>query len=66
MIGSSLVLGSSGGGGTPYEGLYREAQLERGIFFKLQVYKRVAILLVEVYKREEKSVIWVWRRAQKG
>ena len=32
-----------GGGGTPYNGLYREAPPERGTFFRLQVYKRVGI-----------------------
>ena len=32
-----------GGGGTPYNGLYGEAPPERGIFFRLQVYKRVEI-----------------------
>ena len=31
---------------------------------RLQVYERVGILLVEVYWREEKSVIWVCERAQ--
>ena len=40
-----------GGGGTPYDGLYGEAPPERGIFFRLQVYERVGILLVEVYER---------------
>ena len=38
-------------GGTPYDGLYREAQPKRGIFFRLQVYERVGISLVEVYER---------------
>ena len=56
-----------GGGGTPYDGLYGEAPPERGIFFRLQVYERVGISLVEVYKRVgKKSVIWVCERAQKG
>ena len=54
------------GGGTPYDGLYGEAPPERGIFFRLQVYERVGILLVEVYERVETSVIWVCERAQKG
>ena len=40
-----------GEGGTPYDGLYGEAPPERGTFFRLQVYERVGILLVEVYKR---------------
>ena len=38
-------------GGTPYNGLYGEVSPERGIFFRLQVYERVGILLVEVYER---------------
>ena len=41
----------TGGEGTPYDGLYGEAFLERRIFFRLQVYERLGILLVEVYKR---------------
>ena len=40
-----------GGGGTPYNGLYGEAPPERGTFFSLQVYERVGILQVEVYKK---------------
>ena len=46
-----------GGGGTLYNGLYGEAPPERGAFFRLQVYKRTRISLVEVYKRVGKSVI---------
>ena len=46
-----------GGGGTPYNGLYGEAPPERGTFFKLQVYKRVGIPQVGVYKRVGKSII---------
>ena len=46
-----------GGGGTPYNGLYEEAPPKRGTFLRLQVYKRVGISQVEVYKRVEKSVI---------
>ena len=41
----------SGGGGTPYDGLSGEVPPERCIFFRLQVYKMVGILLVEVHKR---------------
>ena len=37
-------------GGTPYDGLYGEAPPERGTFFKLQVYERVEISLIEVYR----------------
>ena len=54
------------GGGTPYDGLYGETPPERGIFFRLQVYERGGISLVEEYKRVGKSVIWVCERAQKG
>ena len=46
-----------GGGGTPYNGLYGEAPPERGTFFRLQVYERVGISQVVVYKRVGKSVI---------
>jgi len=39
------------GVGTPYNnGLYGEAPPESGIFFRLQVYERVAISQVEVHK----------------
>ena len=44
-------------GATPYIGLYGEAPPERGTFFRLQVYKRVAISQVEVYKRVGRSVV---------
>ena len=55
-----------GGRGTPYNGLYRQAPPGRGIFFRLQVYERVGILLVEVYERVGKSVIWVCESAQRA
>ena len=58
--------GSWGGGGTPYDCLYGEIPPERDIFSRPQVYERVGILLVEVYKRVGKSVAWVCERAQKG
>ena len=39
-------------GGTPYNGLYGEAPPQKGTFsFRPQVYKRVRILQIEVYKR---------------
>ena len=47
-------LASLTGGNTHYDGLYGEAPPERGTFFRLQVYKRVGISLVEVYGREGK------------
>ena len=37
------VVSISGGGGTPYNYLYREALPERGTFYMLLVYKRVGI-----------------------
>ena len=52
--------------GTPNNDLYGEAPLERGTFFRLQVYQRVGILLIELYERVEKSVIWVRDRAQRA
>ena len=48
-----------GGGGTPYNGLYGEALPERGTFFTLQVYERVGISQVKVYKRVGKSIIYL-------
>ena len=62
---------SAGGGGqtpvgcTPCSDLYREAPPGRSTFFRLQVYKRVCILLVEEYERVRKSVILVGK-AQQG
>ena len=50
--------GGGGGGGTPDNGLCGEAPPERGTFFRLQVYKKVGISQVEVYKRVGKSVIY--------
>ena len=55
-----------GGGGTPYNGLYGEAPPERGTFFRLQVYDRVEILLVEVCESVGSSVISVRKKTQKG
>ena len=48
-----------GGGDTQYNGLYGEAPPERGSFFRLQVYDREGILLVEVYESVGLSVISV-------
>ena len=54
-------------GGTPYTMMaYGEAPPERGAIFRPQVYERVGISLLEVYKKVGKSVIWVCDRAQKG
>ena len=49
-LGIGLIPGG-GGGVLPIFGPYGEASPERGTFFRLQVYKTVGILLVEVYKR---------------
>ena len=56
------------GGGTSYDGLYVEVPPKRGTFFNftLEVNGMVRILLVEVCRRLQKSVIWVCERAQKG
>ena len=61
----SFFLGG-GGRGTPYNALYWEAPPERGTSFRLQVYARVGILLVEVYERVEMYVIWVYERAKRA
>ena len=50
----------------PYYGLDGEAPPERGIFFRLQVYKSVGVSPVEVYKWVGQSVIWVCEKAYKG
>ena len=68
--GETSAVGRPGGGGRGdilYNGLYGEASAppERGTFIRLQVYERVEILLVEVFKRGGKSVILVCERAQK-
>ena len=61
------VGGGGGRGDILYNGLYGEASAppERGTFIRLQVYERVEILLVEVFKKGGKSVILVSERAQK-
>ena len=46
-----------------HNGLYGEVPPKRSTFVRPQVYERVGILLVEVYKRVGKSVIWVCERA---
>ena len=49
---------------TPYNGLYGESPPERGTYFRLQVYERVGISLVEVY--EMVHFISVCKKAQEG
>ena len=66
LPGGSQPRGMGGGGGcTLYNGPYGEAPPERDTFFRLQVYERVANLLVEVCERVGKSVIWVCERANR-
>ena len=55
--GSARTVLPRGGGGTPYDGLYGKVPPERGLIFRLQVYEKVGISLVEVYNRVGKSVI---------
>ena len=62
MARSSLYLLPSpplrGGGGVIfYNGLHREAPLERGTFFRMEVYKNVDISRAEVLKKVGKTVI---------
>ena len=52
--------------GTPYDGLHCKALHKRGTVFRLQVYERVGISLVEVHGKVEKSLIFVCKRVQKG
>ena len=53
-------------GGNSVKVLYGEGPPERGTFFRLQVYERVGILLIEVFKSVGKSVIWVCEMAQRA
>ena len=48
-----------GRGGTTYDGLYGDAPLERGIFFKLQVFKRVGKYVIWVCKRANRLILWL-------
>ena len=58
------------GRGTHYNGLYRKAPPERGTFFRLQVYERVGVSLVELcgclflwlWKSRKRSSFVVWSR----
>ena len=54
-----------GGGGEVFPMMAYTGRLRpKGVFFfGLQVYERVGISLVEVYKRVEKSFIWLCERA---
>ena len=56
-----------GGGVLPMMAYIRGGSARQGYLFQSSgPYERVGISLVEVYKRVEKSVIWVSERAQKG
>ena len=48
------------------EGPIQGGSVRKWYLFRLQVFDRVGILLVEVYKNVGKSVIWVCERAQKA
>ena len=52
-------------GSAPYNGLYGESSLERGIYFRLQVYERAGNNSWSIWK-VKKSVISVCTKAQKG
>ena len=45
---------------------YTRGSARKGIFFRLQVYEMLGILLVEVYERVGKSVIWVCETVQRA
>ena len=61
---NGLLSGALNPGGTPHNDPHREAPRGRGIL-RGPVYKRVEILLVEVYERLGKCVISVCKKAQK-
>ena len=52
--------------GANHNGLYREPRPKRGTFFRLLVYEREVISLVEVHERVGKSVMVVCKKAEKG
>ena len=51
--------------GAPYNFLYGEKP-KRGTFFRLQVYKRVGISLLEVFERVWKSVISLCKKRKRA
>ena len=55
-----------GEGGCSLQWPIQGGSAQKGYPSGLQVYKRVAISLVEAYQREGKSVISVCKKAQKG
>ena len=56
----------TGGGVLPIMAYMERLRPKGGTFYRLQVYERVGILLVEVYERVGESVIWVCERAQRA
>ena len=68
QLASRFLPGGGGGRSTPYNSLYGETPPKSGTFFSgfRVVYRRVGILLDEVYKRVGKSVIWVCESAQRA
>ena len=46
-------------GVTPYNGQSGEALPKRGTFFRLEVYKRVGISRIEVYKQGLEGGVWI-------
>ena len=54
--------GVEGGGVVPIITYMRRLHPKGGTFFRLQVYKRVGILLLEVYEMVGKSVIYVCKK----
>ena len=52
--------------GDPHNGLQREAPPKSGTFFRLLVYERVGISLVEVYERVAKYILSVCKKTQEG
>ena len=54
-LGKDLRVSQGWGEGTSYNCLYGEAQPVRDTFFALNVYERVGISVVEVYKRVGKT-----------
>ena len=51
LKGDLSPLRSTPWGNTPYKGLHKEGQPERGTFFRRQLYQRGEISRAEAYKR---------------
>ena len=57
VLKKQYTLSVPGGGGTPYNGLYREAPPERGVFFRIQVHERIGILLDDSEAMRARGII---------